>query len=446
VATDSRRAHFENLAAFVQSGCKPGEGFVMALQGEQSDFVRLNKAKVRQAGHVDQLSLSLTLAEGQRHATAVRSLSGERHEDERRAGEALSELRARLPLLPEDPHLLLSDSSDSAVLPATEAPMPEAAVMVSELLDLAEGTDLVGIVSRGPIFAGLATSAGQRSWFERRTFHLDFSLYAAGDKAVKTAYAGTDWQHEALAAEMTRARQSLQVLKRAPIKLDPGRYRAFFTPTALGEIFDLLAWGGFSQKALQTRQSPLRRLIDGEAELSPMISVTENTEGGVGAPFQASGFLKPPRVPLIVQGQFAGALTSPRSAREYGLSHNGANAGEMPEALDVAPGELALDQALRSLGTGVYVSNLWYLNYSDRQACRMTGMTRFATLWVEGGEPVAPLSVMRFDDSLYRILGTHLEALTAERQLLLSGDTYGQRSTNSTRLPGALVRDFTFTL
>ena len=37
------------------------------------------------------------------------------------------------------------------------------------------------------------------------------------------------------------------------------------------------------------------------------------------------------------------------------------------------------------LDTGIYVNNLWYLNYSDRPAGRITGMTRFATLWVEEG-------------------------------------------------------------
>ena len=41
---------------------------------------------------------------------------------------------------------------------------------------------------------------------------------------------------------------------------------------------------------------------------------------------------------------------------------------------------------MQSLGTGLWVSNLWYLNYSDRRACRMTGMPRFACLWVENGD------------------------------------------------------------
>ena len=41
------------------------------------------------------------------------------------------------------------------------------------------------------------------------------------------------------------------------------------------------------------------------------------------------------------------------------------------------------------LGTGLFVGNLWYTNFSDRAACRTTGMTRFATFWIDEGEIVA---------------------------------------------------------
>jgi hypothetical protein len=53
---------------------------------------------------------------------------------------------------------------------------------------------------------------------------------------------------------------------------------------------------------------------------------------------------------------------------------------------------------------------------------------------------------MRFDDTAYRILGENLEALTAERDLLVDSSSYGSRSTGSLRTPGALVRDFSLTL
>jgi predicted Zn-dependent protease len=73
-------------------------------------------------------------------------------------------------------------------------------------------------------------------------------------------------------------------------------------------------------------------------------------------------------------------------------------------------------------------------------------MTRFATFWVEGGRIVAPVSPMRFDDSIYRMLGENLLALTREREFLLDPSTYGERSTASARLPGALLRALRFTL
>jgi predicted Zn-dependent protease len=66
-------------------------------------------------------------------------------------------------------------------------------------------------------------------------------------------------------------------------------------------------------------------------------------------------------------------------------------------------------------------------------------MTRFGTYWVENGEIVAPVKVMRFDDSLYHILGDRLEGLTRERELLLSAQTYEGRSTDSALLPGVLI-------
>ena len=73
-------------------------------------------------------------------------------------------------------------------------------------------------------------------------------------------------------------------------------------------------------------------------------------------------------------------------------------------------------------------------------------MTRFASFWVEAGKIVAPVDVMRFDDSVFRLLGDHLVGLTADRELLVNGETYRARNVGSMRLPGAVVRDMAFTL
>jgi predicted Zn-dependent protease len=211
----------------------------------------------------------------------------------------------------------------------------------------------------------------------------------------------------------------------------------------------MLCWGGFSARALATKQSSLTRMLrdtGDEETLNPQVTMAEATAEGVSPAFQGEGFVRPARVPLIEGGRLTGSLVSPRTEREFGQKANGANGWEAPESLAMAGGTLPAKDALAALGTGLFVGNLHYLNYSDRPACRLTGMTRFATFWVEGGNIVAPIDVLRFDDTVFRMLGQNLEALTAETEFLLASDCYGARQLSSMRVPGALLSEMTFTL
>jgi predicted Zn-dependent protease len=176
------------------------------------------------------------------------------------------------------------------------------------------------------------------------------------------------------------------------------------------------------------------------------VTLTEDTEHGWAPAFTSDGFLRPARVPLIVGGRTADELVSPRSAREFGIVANGAEPDEAAQSLALAPGDLDAQDALARLGTGLLVGNLWYLNFSDRPAGRVTGMTRFATFWVEDGQVVAPVSVMRFDESLLNLFGSQLVALGSVAEALVDNGTYGGRGLNGSRVPGLLVDGMAFTL
>ena len=76
--------------------------------------------------------------------------------------------------------------------------------------------------------------------------------------------------------------------------LEPGSYRAYLTPSAMEEIAGMLCWGGFSGRALATRQSCLFRVQDGEAAFDPSIGFTENTVAGISPAFEGEGFHHPP--------------------------------------------------------------------------------------------------------------------------------------------------------
>jgi predicted Zn-dependent protease len=101
---------------------------------------------------------------------------------------------------------------------------------------------------------------------------------------------------------------------------------------------------------------------------------------------------------------------------------------------------------LAELDTGLYLSNLHYLNWSDRPTGRITGMTRYACFWVEDGELVAPIENLRFDESLYHCLGDRLINLTTTQDFIPETGTYDHRNLGGAWLPGAIINDFTFTL
>lgn len=439
------KSMFYDLADFAKTKLSGGEEFTAWLSGETSEFCRLNGAKIRQAGTVQQGGLSLRLIKGQKNAEGYVSLSLVKAEDQERVAGLIKTLRDQLAELPDDPYLMYSTDVRSTET-VHENKLPDHREVVRKVAERAKSLDLVGLYAGGTMVRGFANSLGQRNWYETFSFNFDWSVYLRADKAVKTGYAGMSWSEEDFARKLDAARTQLAVLERDPKTLKPGRYRVFLTPSALNEVTDMLSWGGFSLKAHRTKQTPLIKMVESDQRMNGAVTLRENTKGGLSPSFNASGYVKPDTVTMIDAGVYKDSLASPRSAKEYGVPTNGASDRETPASLEMGAGQLALERAAADVGEGLFVNNLWYLNFSDKPACRVTGMTRFATFWVEGGKIVAPVNVMRFDESVLRMFGEKLVGLTKEREMILSASTYGERSTGSVHLPGALVDDFAFTL
>jgi predicted Zn-dependent protease len=439
------KKYFYELADHIQGAIKKDEVFMARINGEESDFVRINNCKIRQGGSVSQYYLDILLINGKRQASNSFVLSKDKDNDILIINKNLESLRTRLNFLPEDPYLLYSTENNSSEQ-IGENILPDSREVISEILNSFEGSDLVGIYASGGIMYGFASSFGQRNWFEKYNFNLDWSVYHKSDKAVKARYAGFNWDSKIFKSKKDKVIKELNAMTKDPKTISPGKYRVYLAPSALEEFIGMLSWGGFSLKAQKTKNTPLLKMIDDNVKLHTSVTMKENTINGLSPNFQKEGFIKDNEIVLIENGKYSDSLVSPRSAKEYGVETNGSGANESPESFEMLPGDIEEDKILETLGTGVYMNNAWYLNYSDRSSARITGMSRFASFWVEGGKIKEPLNVMRFDESMYRMLGENLVGLTKNQEFLASADTYYSRSTSSIRLPGAIVKDFTFTL
>ncbi|HEY5700518.1 MAG TPA: metallopeptidase TldD-related protein [Gammaproteobacteria bacterium] len=436
------RQAFTTVARETFQSLNGGEEYMLSFRGEKSDFVRFNGNRVRQAGNVQQSRITLTLIRKDRQVSADFDLSATAAPNRQRLGSIITQSRDLLDRVPTDPYLNYAmEPVDSERVEA--ANLPDVRDAVACIHDAFNGADLTGVWSAGETCSGFANSRGQRNWHSTSSFNFDWSVHQ-GEASVKRRVAGHAFDTAELTARAEEARSDLNLLARPARALTPGRYRAYLAPEAVAEILSLVSWGGFSIQNHRTKSTPLARMITEGKRLDPRISLAEDHASGFTPRFTHEGFLTPAQVDLIDKGAYAACLAGARSAREFNVPVNAGS--ESPQSLRMAPGGLPVNDVLEALGSGLYISNLWYCNFSDRNDCRITGMTRFACCWVENGQLVAPIEPMRFDDSLYRLLGDQLVDLTDETTLLMDAGTYGERSTSSMRVPGILVSAMTLAL
>ena len=437
-------AHFDRLCADLLTKLGAGEEATLNIAAEETLFVRFNGNRVRQNTDVEQIGVSLRLQSNGRTVEKSRTLSGAMDADRATSMQLLQACRYEASVLPADPNQVPMQNNGSsneefrgALLAAQE--------VVPAVVAPAEGCDLAGLYAGGAVIRGNKNSLGQSHWFATETFFLDYSIYN-GAKAAKGSYAGSRWNATDWAGNLARTRTLLALLDKPPQDVQPGHYRTYLAPRAFSELIGMLGWNALSASAWKQGRSPFKKLAEKETRLSPLLSIDENFALGLAPRFNGLGEVAAQTMPLIRDGELQSLLVSSRSAKEYGLLANGASEGESPRAMDVATGSLPEQDVLKELATGLYLSNLHYLNWSDPASARVTGMTRYACFWVEGGEIAGPIKDLRWDESLYDALGAKLIALTAHAEIDPATGTYFQRSLGGSRTPGALIENFTFTL
>ncbi|MBE9101553.1 TldD/PmbA family protein [Vacuolonema iberomarrocanum] len=442
---DNLEQSFIRLTDTLHQKRTSNEQFTLQLSGEQSQFVRFNRAKVRQTGCVIDGNVILTLMQNQRGASFRFSVSGDVSQDEDMMLAALEQLRQELPQLPADPYQVLPEG-DSQSRDRHTGNILSPDQTVSTLLKPLEGMDFAGLYAGGSLVRGYADSAGQQHWFQTDSFAVDYSIYTADGQAVKGTMAGDRWDDATYLAQIADSKHQLKRLTQTPKAIPRGNYRVYLAPGAVAELIDMFSWGALSEAAFQQGSSALAAMRREHKTLSPKFTLTENFSRGMVPRFNDLGEVAPIELPLIERGDLVNTLISSRTAKEYDQMANGADGSEGLRAPEVAPGNLEASNILSTLDTGLYLANLHYLNWSDRPTGRITGMTRYACFWVENGAIVAPIENLRFDESLYRCFGDNLVDLTDFQEFIPNLGTYEQRSLGGKWLPGALIEDFTFTL
>lgn len=437
--------YFKQISSYILSKKQAGEEVTVTLSGEKTQFVRFNKSKIRQGTDVHQLNLSIAIQKDEKEYSYGFSITGNLSNDQIKIDDIYQTCRSRM-----------QDMSKATFFVPFKNNGRSSVSNTGELIEITELTnilchetvhiDLAGILTSGISFKGNVNSLGQSHWFESESFSVDYSLYSEKEKAVKGSYGGSAFDLDSFKAKLEESIRNLKHMEKDNKVLDPGKYRCYLAPAAVNEILSIFCWGGTSQGALKQGSSPLLPYENEGKRLSPLFNLNEDFSLGLTGQFNEDGEVFAQKLPIFKNGQLENLLVSSRTAKEYSLNSNAANSEESPRSPVIESGNLSRKDILKQLGTGLYISNLHYLNWSDQKQGRITGMTRFACFWVENGEIIAPIKDLRFDDTIYHIWGDNLEQITDFSETELENGTYSSRSLGGSQCPGMIVKDFNFTL
>jgi predicted Zn-dependent protease len=410
---------------------------------EDSLFIRFHEARVCQNTTVTQDCLSLELLKNNKSNRKEFSLSFDLTKDIAKALQLIDNSRTEFNSMEEDPFLSPLESIEKSVQICAGTTFD--AKIGAYIADSVHSLDFNGLWASGPVIRASLNSLGADHFFASQSFFLDYSIYHE-KKSVKGIFADNTWDTKKWLTQLDSSRQFHQLLGLPLQNIPKGKYRVYLAPQAVAEIVGLMNWGGFSQDIFRQGDSPFQKIIRKEHTLSSMFTLEENFELGLGPTFNSFGENSPTRLPLIQNGEFRNLLTNKRSSKEYNLPSNQAESNEGIRSPEIHTGSLDPKQVLKTLDTGIFISNLHYLNWSDRPNARITGMTRYACFWVEHGEIKGPIQDLRFDESLLDCFGLKLAAITQTQEIIPNTETYESRRTGGAKLPGLLINDFTFTL
>ena len=402
--------------------------YYFSLQGERSCFLRVNKSKLRQATHVDQSNLSVCIKNTEDENLLNVQLTGSLKEDVRRVNAILDENVEPLEINAE---AASGDIDDQKIIKHKSRETD-----FLEILD--DGDDLVGIFTDGELFSGVARGGDEKlQWFETARADVDYSIYEK-DSCIKEFFSLGHLSREKIAEAIIKSKENMSVLQGEKIELKPGVYPAYFSPSAVNEMLGMFNWHGVQGKAFAEKQSVFMELFEQKKSFHPAFNLRENFALNLSPKFNEEGEVSEEMIDIIKEGQLVSPLVNSTSAKKYKMNANKANRSETLRSAELVAGKTSESELISSMYQGLYISDLHYLNWSNKKNASITGMTRYGCYFIDEEGHRMPIKDMRFNMSLYDVFGAWLTEFSSESKVFSDSHTYGSRSLVGAKVPGVL--------
>ncbi len=425
------------------------DGTEVVVFGENSTLVRFAKSRIHQTTKVKDIRVSIRVRFGKRSAVTNFSFNGDKKDlvSAVKRAESLAKISPENPDLPDLPKTAKIEASiDRFDEDTSEIPPEDITKIVGNLIkETPKPFEAYGVVSGGSLEYVLLTSSGFEGYNFLTDAHIKFNpIYETYSYLVqKSARTFKDLNLGEILEKVEE--RSGFVLN--PRDAEPGRWTVILEPLALAEILEFLNWVGFSAKFAIEGISPLKDKV-GQKVFSEKITILDDplSPKGFDLPFDFEGNKKG-LAAVVERGVFKTFAHDSITAKKMGVESNACallfTNNPMFLNLSLRGGNKDYETIIKETDRGLIITRLWYVNLVDVQSLTLTGMTRDGVFIVEDGKIVGSMKNMRFNESIFNILGKVLD-ISREEELVGNSTWYSMHYPTGMILPTIKVEDFNF--
>ena len=290
--------------------------------------------------------------------------------------------------------------------------------LIDTALDYGKGvTWSTGAYTKEEVGLAIANSLGVEAETVYTRASVDI-VTKAGDDAVQGSGYSSAMSHDAGDFDLEALARSAAkdaVNSVGPELIPIGEYEVVLAPSAVSTFTGFMGRLGFSARAYQDGYSCLTDKIGSQVfdEKLTIHDKGRSMETYNAMPFDGDGLPKATLmlvnhgVPENLCYDTYTALKDKTESTGHALPRTGAAffAGfPMPVNQVMEPGDSSVEEMIEETKKGVYITRLHYVNAIRRDKAVISGLTRDACWLIEDGEIKHPIKVMRFTDSVIKVM------------------------------------------
>lgn len=411
--SDAKNETAAEIAARVLATAKPlapgADVRVDAWKSSQAN-VRYARNEITTSGEGDEISVSVWIGLGKRHASASTNLT-DKASVEKLVARAVTMAKLspedpeRMPLLPPQTYAAVPPSFDDAL--AATSPGDRAAIAARGIAEADKAkVQIAGFFLRGANEHAIASTSGLTA--QHRGTWGSYTVTARTPDATGSGWGGREVHRAADLDDVAIAKTAIDKGLRSahPKPLAPGKYTVILEPVAVQEMLAFLV-GAMDQRSADEGRSYFTGKVGAKTFADAVTLTSDPTSPETpGSPFDAEGFALRPQT-WIDAGRVKQLHVSRYWAEKKGLTPTGRQ-----RVVRLAPGkEASIDDLVKGTKRGLLVTRFWYTRMLEPQSVMLTGLTRDGVFLIENGKITAPVTNFRYNESPVTVL-KNVEALT----------------------------------